>query len=89
LATSDAALLTVAQARARLAAGFQALEQRKQEINDLNVYPVPDGDTGTNLALTMRGILDAVTKLPEDLSERELCAVISRSSAGPWRSWGK
>ena len=63
-----------------MAAGFQALEQRKQEINDLNVYPVPDGDTGTNLALTMRGILDAVTKLPQDLSERELCAVISQAA---------
>jgi uncharacterized protein len=63
-----------------LAAGFQALAQRKQEINDLNVYPVPDGDTGTNLVLTMRGILDAVAKLPEDLSERELCAVISQAA---------
>lgn len=29
------------------------LEQRRQEINELNVFPVPDGDTGTNMSLTM------------------------------------
>lgn len=30
-----------------------AIEERKQEINELNVFPVPDGDTGTNMALTL------------------------------------
>ena len=30
-----------------------ALEENKQIINDLNVFPVPDGDTGTNMSLTM------------------------------------
>ena len=63
LASSEGAALTVVQARALLGAGFRALEDRKQEINDLNVYPVPDGDTGTNLALTLKGILDDLNKL--------------------------
>jgi DAK2 domain fusion protein YloV len=72
--------LTVSEARALLAAGAEALEERKQEINDLNVYPVPDGDTGTNLALTMRGILDAVGELPDGLPEKELCAAISQAA---------
>jgi uncharacterized protein len=72
--------LTVSQARSLLSASFQALEERKQEINDLNVYPVPDGDTGTNLALTMRGILDTLAKVPDDLSEHELCATISQAA---------
>lgn len=72
--------MTVLQARNLLAAGFQALEERKQEINDLNVYPVPDGDTGTNLALTMRSLLDAVAKLPDDIPESELCAAISQAA---------
>lgn len=63
-----------------MGAGLQALEKRKQEINDLNVYPVPDGDTGTNLALTMQGIIDSVAKLPPDLSEAELCAAISQAA---------
>jgi uncharacterized protein len=37
-----------------------ALERSRQRIDDLNVYPVPDGDTGTNLTLTVRGISDAL-----------------------------
>lgn len=78
--SSDGAFLTVFAARALLAAGAEALEERKQEINDLNVYPVPDGDTGTNLALTMRGILDAVGKLPDGLSEKEVCGAISQAA---------
>ena len=44
-----------------LAGGALAsLEVSRQRIDDLNVYPVPDGDTGTNLALTTRGIVDAL-----------------------------
>ncbi|MFY1669083.1 DAK2 domain-containing protein [Plantactinospora sp. WMMB334] len=35
------------------AAGLAALKRHQDEINQLNVYPVPDGDTGTNLVLTM------------------------------------
>src|SRR5919197_1500832 len=37
-----------------------ALERSRQRIDDLNVYPVPDGDTCTNLLLTVRGIVDAL-----------------------------
>jgi hypothetical protein len=35
-----------------------AVEAERQYINDLNVYPVPDGDTGTNMALTVRAVVD-------------------------------
>ena len=35
-----------------------SLEANRQRIDDLNVYPVPDGDTGTNLTLTARAIAD-------------------------------
>jgi hypothetical protein len=35
-----------------------ALERSRSRIDDLNVYPVPDGDTGTNLALTARAVLE-------------------------------
>jgi fatty acid kinase len=80
LVNSDGVPLTVPQARTLLAAGFTALEERKQEINDLNVYPVPDGDTGTNLALTMRGMLDAVEDLPDALGESDLCTAISQAA---------
>ncbi|MCR4722344.1 MAG: DAK2 domain-containing protein [Eubacteriales bacterium] len=36
-----------------LESGYANLENNKQSVNDLNVFPVPDGDTGTNMALTM------------------------------------
>jgi uncharacterized protein len=72
--------LTAARAQELLSAGFAALERRKQEINDLNVYPVPDGDTGTNLALTVRGMVESIARLPEDLPEQEVCAAISQAA---------
>jgi hypothetical protein len=37
-----------------------SLEANRQRIDDLNVYPVPDGDTGTNLTLTARAIVEAL-----------------------------
>jgi DAK2 domain fusion protein YloV len=37
---------------------LQSLERNRQRIDDLNVYPVPDGDTGTNLTLTARAVVD-------------------------------
>ena len=36
------------------------LESRRQEINDLNVFPVADGDTGDNMALTLRAVLEEI-----------------------------
>ena len=44
-----------------LARGAQsAIEASRGRIDDLNVYPVPDGDTGTNLTMTVRAVVDAV-----------------------------
>jgi uncharacterized protein len=37
-----------------------SLERNRQRIDDLNVYPVPDGDTGTNLTLTARSVVDGL-----------------------------
>src|SRR4051795_11829764 len=41
-------------------AALASLEANRERIDDLNVYPVPDGDTGTNLTLTMRSVDEAV-----------------------------
>src|SRR5215475_13317472 len=52
-----------------------ALEASRQRIDDLNVYPVPDGDTGTNLTLTVRAVveqLDAVEPADRPALAREL-----------------
>jgi DAK2 domain fusion protein YloV len=46
-----------------VAAGLSELEQRRHEVNDLNVFPVADGDTGDNMALTMRAVLDELNGL--------------------------
>jgi hypothetical protein len=47
-----------------------ALEASRGRIDDLNVYPVPDGDTGTNLALTVRAVQAALDQLDDSDRER-------------------
>lgn len=51
--------------RALVAAGLAELEARRQEVNDLNVFPVADGDTGDNMALTLRAVLEELDRLAE------------------------
>ncbi len=41
---------------------LESLERNRQRIDDLNVYPVPDGDTGTNLTLTARAVVDQLDR---------------------------
>jgi uncharacterized protein len=45
------------------------LESRREEINDLNVFPVADGDTGDNMARTMEGVRQALDRLERDEGE--------------------
>jgi hypothetical protein len=52
--------LDAAAARRWCAAGLDALRHHQREIDDLNVFPVPDGDTGTNLVLTLASAADAL-----------------------------
>ena len=49
-------------------AGREALAAARGEIDDLNVYPVPDGDTGTNLLLTMESVEEAVRAAEPDMA---------------------
>ncbi|MEA2170427.1 MAG: fatty acid kinase, partial [Solirubrobacteraceae bacterium] len=49
--------------RAVVEGALVALESRRQEINDLNVFPVADGDTGDNMALTLRAVVDELVRL--------------------------
>ena len=50
------------RARELVAGAVSAIEANRRRIDDLNVYPVPDGDTGTNLTLTVRAIAEALEK---------------------------
>ena len=52
--------------RVAVAGALAHLESRRQEVNDLNVFPVADGDTGDNMALTLRAVLDELDRLMGD-----------------------
>jgi DAK2 domain fusion protein YloV len=49
--------------RAAVAGALAHLESRRQEVNDLNVFPVADGDTGDNMALTLRAVMEELDRL--------------------------
>ncbi|HEV3072280.1 MAG TPA: DAK2 domain-containing protein [Solirubrobacteraceae bacterium] len=49
--------------RAAVAGALAHLESRRQEVNDLNVFPVADGDTGDNMVLTLRAVLTELDRL--------------------------
>ena len=53
--------------RSMIANGGLGLERHCKEVNDLNVFPVPDGDTGTNMTLTMRGGIQAMSSLSPEV----------------------
>ena len=48
-----------------LQAGILRLLSKQEHLNKINVFPVPDGDTGTNLALTVRAVLATLRKVPD------------------------
>lgn len=56
---TDSDLLTAARLRACLAVAERWLSLNRDAVNAINVYPVPDGDTGTNMLLTLRAGLSA------------------------------
>ena len=62
--------------------GAKNLELKKDYINELNVFPVPDGDTGTNMTLTIMSAADAVSKLPEGSMDAIAKAISSGSLRG-------
>lgn len=66
---SDPSLLRF---RAVLAGALAHLDARRQEINDLNVFPVADGDTGDNMTLTLRAVLEEIDRLAADSADRSL-----------------
>ena len=57
-----------------------ALGDAREELDALNVYPVPDGDTGTNLYLTFEAACAAVTALPPDAELRTVLDAFARGA---------
>ena len=60
-------------------AGAKNLEVKKEWINELNVFPVPDGDTGTNMTLTIMSAAKEVVNL-QDEDMMTICKAISSGS---------
>lgn len=63
-------------------AGAKSLEARKEWINELNVFPVPDGDTGTNMTLTIMSAAKEVQNIKEPTLENLAKAISSGSLRG-------
>jgi len=63
--------------RVAVAGALAHLESRRQEVNDLNVFPVADGDTGDNMALTLRAVLAELDRL-QGADERRTIDEIGR-----------
>ena len=61
-------------------AAAQALFDHKEEINRLNVFPVPDGDTGTNMSLTLETVIQELTALGENPTFLEIRRAITHGS---------
>ena len=60
-----------------IAVASKTLSARKEEVNRLNVFPVPDGDTGTNMSLTIETVVDNLAKLPIGASGAEIRKAIT------------
>ncbi len=77
ITTIDAALL-----KKMFLAGAKNLEAKKEWINELNVFPVPDGDTGTNMTLTIMAAAKEVGAIEEPTMESLAKAISSGSLRG-------
>ena len=67
-----------------VAASLDELESRRGEVNDLNVFPVADGDTGDNMAMTMRAVLTELDTLNgqmiDEIGRDELVTAVARAA---------
>src|SRR6476659_9640937 len=67
-----------------VSAAASHLEERRQEVNDLNVFPVADGDTGDNMALTLRAVSDELDRIDgqmvDEIGRTELVTAVARAA---------
>ncbi len=79
---------SIVRFRAIVEAGLAALEARREEVNDLNVFPVADGDTGDNMVLTLRAVLQELDRLStasgdrtiDDIGRDEIVGSVARAA---------
>lgn len=68
-----------------VASAYGTLDARRQEVNDLNVFPVADGDTGDNMAMTMRALAEELENLDDgrsldEIGRAELVSALARAA---------
>jgi len=71
--------------RAVVESALAEFETRRREVNDLNVFPVADGDTGDNMALTLRAVLAELDRLSaqgdiDDIGRDEIVDSVARAA---------
>jgi uncharacterized protein len=79
---------SIVRFRSVVEAGLASLEARREEVNDLNVFPVADGDTGDNMVLTLRAVLQELDRLAgasedrtiDDIGRDEIVASVARAA---------
>ena len=62
-----------------LIAASRWLSKYADVLNDLNVYPVPDGDTGTNMSMTLQAVENELVKLNHEPNMKELVEIVSEA----------
>jgi DAK2 domain fusion protein YloV len=74
----------IARFRRVVSSAYASLEARRQEVNDLNVFPVADGDTGDNMAMTMRAVMEELDRLDgqevDEVGRAELVQALARAA---------
>ncbi len=75
---------SIARFRRVITSAYASLEARRQEVNDLNVFPVADGDTGDNMAMTMRAVMEELDRLDghevDDVGRTALVQALARAA---------
>ena len=72
-------MITGAMLRKMVVSGANYLEENKEYVNALNVFPVPDGDTGTNMSLTMKSAVKEINMCTSNKME-EICDAVSKGA---------
>jgi len=75
---------SIARFRRVITSAYASLEARRQEVNDLNVFPVADGDTGDNMAMTLRAVMEELDRLDQldvdEVDRTELVQALARAA---------
>jgi DAK2 domain fusion protein YloV len=75
---------SIVRFRRVISSAYAHLESRRQEVNDLNVFPVADGDTGDNMAMTMRAVMEELDRLDglevDEVGRTQLVQALARAA---------